>query len=189
MTTHTVKRDTARKWYVIRTYSGHEKKVKAALEREIDDQGLHDKVAEIVIPVETVFEMRAGKKKTKEKVLFSGYVFVNALLDLSIKHVILGLPSVTGFLTQGQGDEPAPLRPDEVNRMIGRMAEAEALGEQPEFPFKPGDAVRIVDGRFNNFEGVVEEVYPDKKKVKVMVPIFGRKTPIELDYVAIEHHT
>jgi transcription termination/antitermination protein NusG len=183
----TTRRETIRKWYVIRTYSGHEKRVKEALEREIEELGLQEKVEEIVIPTETVFVMHGGKKRTREKTFFPGYVFIHALLDLEVKHVISGLQSVVGFLTQGQGDEPAPLRPDEVARMIGRMDEAAQKGEQPEVPFKLGDAVKVIDGPFNNFMGTVEEVYPDKMKVKVMVSIFGRKTPLELDYMAVEH--
>lgn len=182
-----VKADAIRKWYVVRTYSGHEKKVKEALEREIDERGLTDKLDQVLIPTETVFEMRGGKKRTREKTFYPGYVFIHAFLDLEVKHVLTGIPSVVGFLTQGQGDEPAPLRPDEVQRMIGRMDEAAQKGEQPEIPFKPGDQVKVVDGPFNNFMGTVEEVYPDKMKVKVMVSIFGRKTPLELEYLAVEH--
>jgi len=182
-----LKRDSVRKWYVLRTYSGHENKVKTALEREILELGLQDKIEQIVIPTETVFEMRAGKKRTREKTFYPGYIFLYVLLDLEVKHVLMGIPSVVGFLTQGQGDEPAPLRPDEVQRMIGRMDDAATKGEQPEIPFKPGDQVKVVDGPFNNFLGSVEEVYPDKMRVKVMVSIFGRKTPLELEYVAVEH--
>ena len=175
------------KWYVLRTFSGHEKKVVEALTEAIKEQGLEHKIGEIVVPTETVFEMRNGKKRTKENVLYKGYVFLHVLLDLEVKHLISDIPSTVGFLTQGQGDEPAPLRPDEVARMIGRMDEAKEKGEQPEIPFKGGDLVKVVDGPFNNFTGNVEEVYPDKMKVKVMVSIFGRRTPLELDYLSIEH--
>jgi transcription termination/antitermination protein NusG len=181
----TPKEQDIRKWYVLRTFSGHEKKVKEYLEREVDRLGLTDHIEEIMIPTETVFEMRAGKKRTREKTFFPGYILLHALLDKSLKHVISGVPSVVGFLTTG--DVPTPLRPDEVNRIIGKMDEAVQAGEQPEIPFKSGDAVKVVDGPFNNFNGLVEEVYPDKMKVKVMVSIFGRKTPLELDYLQIEH--
>lgn len=175
------------KWYVLRTFSGHEKKVVEALTRAIDEQGLGHKIGEIVVPTETVFEMRNGKKRTKENVLYKGYVFIHALLDLEVKHLINEIPGATGFLTQGQGTEPAPLRPDEAMRMIGRMDEAKEKGEIPEIPFKSGDLVKVVDGPFNNFTGTVEDVDPDKMKVKVMVSIFGRRTPLELDYLSIEH--
>lgn len=174
-----------RNWYTLRTFSGHEKKVKQYMEREIERLGLEDKIQEIMIPTETVFEMRRGKKRTREKRMYPGYIFLNMVLDNELQHMITGLPSVIGFLSTG--DEPTPLRPDEVRRMLGQVDEAAAMGEQPEIPFKPGDAVQVVDGPFNSFSGFVEEVYPDKMKVKVLVSIFGRKTPLELDYLQIEH--
>jgi len=174
-----------RKWYVLRTFSGHEKKVKEYLEEELDRLGMLEKMPEIMIPTETVFEMRAGKKRTREKNFFPGYILVNAVLDKELMHILSGVPSVVGFLTTG--DEPTPLRPDEVNRILGKMDEVRDAGEQPEIPFKDGDAVKVVDGPFNNFNGVVEEVFPDKMKVRVMVSIFGRKTPLELDYLQVEH--
>jgi len=174
-----------RKWYVLRTFSGHEKKVKSYLEKESERLEIVDKLGEIMIPTETVFEMRRGKKKTREKTFFPGYILINAVLDNELKHVISGIPSVVGFLTTG--DIPTPLRPDEVDRIMGKMDEAREAGEQPEIPFRQGDQVKVIDGPFNNFNGTVEEVYPDKMKVKVMVSIFGRRTPLELDYLQIEH--
>ena len=181
----TSKGKSIRKWYVLRTFSGHEKKVKEYLEQELERLGLTDKLPEIMIPTETVFEMRGGKKRTREKNFFPGYILLNALLDKEVKHIISGVPSVVGFLTTG--DEPTALRPDEVNRILGKIDEVREMGEQPEIPFKSGDAIKVVDGPFNNFNGVVEEVYPDKMKVRVMVSIFGRKTPLELDYLQVEH--
>ncbi len=173
------------KWYVLRTFSGHEKKVKQYLEKEIERIGLTEKLSDIMIPTETVFEMRQGKKRTREKTFFPGYVLIHAILDNELQHVIASVPSVVGFLTTG--DQPTPLRPDEMNRILGKVDEAREMGEQPEIPFKTGDAIKVVDGPFNNFTGFVEEVYPDKMKVKVMVSIFGRKTPLELDYLQVEH--
>ncbi len=181
------KSDDIRKWYVLRTFSGHEKKVKGNLEREVARLELQDKLADVIIPTETVFEMRGGKKRTREKTFFPGYLLIHALLDNELQHVISNVPSVVGFLTTG--DQPTPLRPDEINRILGKMDEAREAGEQPEIPFKNGDAVKVVDGPFNNFTGFVEEVFPDKMKVKVMVSIFGRKTPLELDYLQVEHET
>lgn len=181
----TPKDNIIRKWYVLRTFSGHEKKVKGFLEREIERLGLTDKLADIMIPTETVFEMRGGKKRTREKTFFPGYLLILALLDNELKHVISGIPSVVGFLTTG--DQPTALRPDEVSRILGKIDEVREAGEQPEIPFRTGDAVKVVDGPFNNFNGTVEEVFPDKMKVKVMVSIFGRKTPLELDYLQIEY--
>jgi transcriptional antiterminator NusG len=110
---------------------------------------------------------------------------VEAILDSSLMHIVSGVPSVIGFLTTG--DEPTALRPSEVNRILGKLDEAREQGEQPEIPFKAGDRIKVVDGPFNNFSGAVEEVYPDKMKVKVMVSIFGRRTPLELDYLQVEH--
>jgi len=181
----TKKSENIRKWYVLRTFSGHEKKVKQYLERELRLRGLEDRISDIVIPTETVFEMRGGKKRTREKTLYPGYIYINAILDNELQHIISSVPSAQGFLTTG--DEPNALRPDEMNRILGRMEEAKEAGEQPEIPFKQGDAVKVVDGPFNDFTGFVEEVFPDKMKVKVMVSIFGRKTPLELDYLQVEH--
>ncbi len=176
-------RTPVRKWYVLRTFSGHEKKVKEHIEREIGRLGMEEKLTQIVIPSETVFEMRGGKKKTREKTSFPGYILLEAIIDPYLKELISGAPSTIGFL--GAGGEPAPLRPDEINRILGMMDEEK--GEQPEIPFKTGDPVKVVDGPFNTFEGFVEEVYPDKMKVRVLVSIFGRKTPLELDYLQVEH--
>ncbi len=172
------------KWYVLRTFSGHEKKVKEKLEGEIERLDLGDRLPEIMIPTETVFEMRAGKKRTREKSFFPGYILINALLDKQLKHIIGGVPAVVGFLTTG--NVPTPLRPDEVARIMGKMDEVREAGEQPEIPFRAGDLIKVIDGPFNNFNGTVEEVYSDKMKVRVMVSIFGRKTPLELDYLQIE---
>jgi transcription termination/antitermination protein NusG len=178
-------RKAIRKWYVLRTFSGHEKKVKEYLENEIERLDLQDRISQILIPTEMVFEMRGGKKRTREKTFFPGYILIEALLDNVLKDVVTNVPSVVGFLTTGK--EPTPLRPDEVNRILGKIDETKSAGEQPEIPFKTGDAVKVVDGPFNNFTGFVEEVFPDKMKLRVMVSIFGRKTPLELDYLQVEH--
>ncbi|MEM6326276.1 MAG: transcription termination/antitermination protein NusG [Bacteroidota bacterium] len=176
---------SVRKWYVLRTFSGHEKKVKEYLESEVERLGFEDKLADVVIPTETVFEMRAGKKKTREKTSFPGYILIQAFIDPYLREVISGAPSTIGFL--GVDGEPTPLPPHEVNRILGMMDEDKS--EQPEIPFKTGDPVKVVDGPFNTFTGFVEEVYPDKMKVRVMVSIFGRKTPLELDYLQVEHES
>lgn len=173
-------------WYTLRTFSNHEKKVKRYLKKEIERLGVEDRFEEILIPQETVFEMRGGKKKTKEKTLYPGYIFLHADLDdPELVHTIRNLPSVIGFL--GEDGNPEPLRREEVERMLGKADEAMEAGERPEIPFKAGDPIRVVDGPFSDFSGFVEEVYPDKMKVKVMVSIFGRKTPLELDYLQVEH--
>ncbi len=172
------------RWYVLRAFSGHEKKVKQYLTREIDRLGLSDRVSEVLIPTETVFEMRSGKKRTREKRFFPGYILIEAVMDNELQHVVSGLPSVIGFL--GDKDQATPLRQDEVARILGRVEDARESGEKPAIPYVSGDAVKVVDGPFNNFTGFVDEVYPDKMKVRVMVSIFGRKTPLELDYLQIE---
>ena len=171
-------------WYVLRTLSGHEKKVKEYLMNEMDLLGLEEKLHQVLIPTETVFEMRKGKKRTRQKTFFPGYVLVEADLDNELTHTINGLPSVVGFLSTD--NKPIPLRLDEVNRILGKIDEARDAGEVPDIPFKVGDLVKVVDGPFNNFTGSIEEVFPDKMKVKVMVSIFGRKTPLELDYLQVE---
>lgn len=177
-------RNADARWYVLRTFSGHEKKVKQYLESEIERLHLQDRLTDILIPTETVFEMRSGKKRTREKRFFPGYILIQAWMDNELQHVVSGLPSVIGFL--GAKDRATPLRPDEVARIMGRVEDARDSGEKPAMPFASGDAVKVVDGPFNNFTGFVDEVFPDKMKVRVMVSIFGRKTPLELDYLQIE---
>jgi len=174
-------------WYVLRTFSNHEKKVRRYLESEIERLGFEDQVEEILIPTETVFEMKGGEKKTKEKTFFPGYILLNCTLTSELRDIAEDLPSAIGFLTAGTGDTPTQLREEEVKRVLGKMDRAEEMGEQPEMPFKVGDPVKVVDGPFDSFNGIVEDVYPDKMKVKVMVSIFGRKTPVELDYLQVEH--
>ena len=179
---------SALRWYVLRTFTGKEKKVKQFLEQEIREEGWEEKIREIMIPTETVFEMRGGKKRTREKTFFPGYVLLHMDLDEELRHFFRDRsklwPSRVNFLEAG--GEPQVLRPQEVDRILGRVAHAQDTDQKPEMPFDPGDAVKVVDGPFNNFTGFVEEVLPDKMKVRVMVSIFGRKTPLELDYLQVE---
>jgi len=172
------------KWYVLRTFSGHEKKVKRYIKTEIERLGMQDRLMDVLIPTETIFEMRSGKKRTRQKTFFPGYILIKAVMDNALKHVVTGLPSVINFL--GSGDVATPLRPDEVDRILMRVEDARDSGEKPEIPYSVGDAIKVVDGPFNNFTGFVDEVYPDKMKVRVLVSIFGRKTPLELDYLQVE---
>jgi len=178
----------SKRWYVLRTFTGKEKKVKQFLENEIREEGLGDRIESILIPTETVFEMRAGKKRTRQRSFFPGYLLVRMAMDEEIRNFFsdrsLEWPSKVEFL--GGNSSPAPLRPYEVDRILGRVADAEGEGGKMEIPFNPGDAVKVVDGPFNNFSGVVDDVFPDKMKVRVMVSIFGRKTPLELDYLQVE---
>ncbi|MGB2869824.1 MAG: transcription termination/antitermination protein NusG [Bacteroidota bacterium] len=172
-----------KRWYVVRTYSGHEAKVKAYVESEVLRVGLQEKIANVLIPSEKVVEVKDGKKKHKVKNFFPGYVLVEAFLDKESVHLILEAPSVLGFVPDK--NNPAPLQQDEVRRLIGKMEEKEET-ELVEIPFRTGDPVKVTNGPFNNFNGFVQEVNPEKLKVKVMVSIFGRKTPVELDFSQVE---
>ena len=171
-------------WFVVRTFSGHENKVKTYLENELKDkESLRAKIAEILVPTEKVFEVKDGKKRSKSKNFFPGYILVQADLDNQVKDFILNTPSVMGFL--GTGNRPNPLQPEEVKRIVGRLTQSET-GERLETIFRAGDIVKIIDGPFNNFSGQVQEVNEEKMKIKVMVSIFGRKTPVELDFIQAE---
>ena len=172
-----------KKWYVVRTYSGHENKVKAYLENEVMQGGLGDRVGAVIVPSEKVFEVKDGKKKSRTRTFFPGYILVEAILDKVVTHLILNTPSVLSFV--GPKNAPAPLQPSEVRRLIGKIEERKDV-EVIEVPFKLGDAVKVTDGPFNNFSGFVQEVNEEKMKLKVMVSIFGRKTPVELDFSQVE---
>jgi transcription termination/antitermination protein NusG len=172
------------KWYVVRTYSGHENKVKTLLETELsDNEKLRAKIQEILVPMEKVFEVKEGKKRSKTKNFFPGYILVQADLDNQVKEFILNTPSVMGFL--GTKNNPNPLQPEEVKRIVGRISQDED-SERMETIFRSGDLVKIIDGPFNNFSGTIQEVNEEKMKIKVMVSIFGRKTPVEIDFVQAE---
>lgn len=175
--------EAQKRWFVIRTFSGHENKVKTYIENEIKLTHLEDKFGAIIIPAEKVFEVRDGKKRTKTKSFFPGYVLVECVMDKETKHLILNTPSVMSFI--GTKNEPAALRIEEVNRILGRMDERKDL-ESPEVQYRVGDPVRVIDGPFNTFSGFIQEVNQEKMKIKVMVSIFGRKTPIELDFNQVE---
>lgn len=172
-----------KKWYVVRTYSGHENKVKQALENEVAQSGLGEKISAVIVPSEKVFEVKDGKKKSKTRTFFPGYILVEAIMDKATQHVILNTPSVISFV--GPKNAPAPLQPTEVRRLIGKIEERKDV-EVLEVPFRVGDAVKVIDGPFNNFSGFVQEVAEEKMKLKVMVSIFGRKTPVELDFSQVE---
>jgi transcriptional antiterminator NusG len=172
-----------KRWYVLRTYSGHEAKVKTYLETEIARIGLQEKIANVLIPSEKVFEIKDGKKKSRLKNFFPGYILVEAILDKESTHLILEAPSVMGFVPDK--NNPAPLQPEEVRRLIGKMEQKEET-QLLDVPFHVGEPVKVTEGPFNNFNGFVQEVNPEKLKVKVMVSIFGRKTPIELDFSQVE---
>lgn len=157
--------------------------MKVYIESEAARTNLGERLSSVMIPSEKVIEVKGGKKKAKVKNFFPGYVLVEAVLDKETIHLILEAPSVLGFVPDK--NNPAPLQPDEVRRLIGKMEEKKDV-VMVEIPFRMGDAVKVVEGPFNNFSGFVQEVNGEKMKVKVMVSIFGRKTPVELDFVQVE---
>lgn len=173
-----------KKWYVVRAISGKEKKVKEYLESEINRLGLQDYITQVLIPTEKVYQIRKGKKVSKERNYFPGYVLIEAVLVGEIPHIIRNIPNVLGFL--GSGDEPSPMRQAEVNRILGKVDELAEQGEGVNIPFIIGETVKVIDGPFNSFTGVIEEINEEKKKLKVMVKIFGRKTPLELNFMQVE---
>jgi len=180
-------------WYVVRCFSGHEKKVKEYLEREIELQGLEDKITEILIPTETVIEIRSGKKRTREKNFFPGYLLLETIYDEEVNNLVQSAPSCIGFLKAGKNDKvPTPLKQHEVDRILGRVHDNKEMVEKGglvEIPFNEGDLVKVVDGPFKDFDGTVQEVFPDKLKLRVLVSIFGRKTPVEVDVNQVEPAT
>ena len=178
------------KWYVLRVISGQEKKVKSYLETEIERSKLKDAIPQVLIPSEKVYEMRNGKKKMRERNFFPGYVLVSADLDNGEAfHTVNSIPGVLGFLgnsSSSTSKDPVPLRQSEVNRILGKVDEVEEQEEKLDKPFIKGESVKVMDGPFSGFTGSVEEIFEDKKKLNVMVKIFGRNTPVELSYLQVE---
>jgi transcription termination/antitermination protein NusG len=175
-----------KRWYVVRAVSGKEKKVKEYLDLEISRLGLSDYVSQVLIPTEKVFQIRNGKKISKEKAYLPGYVLIEAALVGEVPHVVKNIPNVIGFLGAEKGGDPMPMRQSEVFRILGKVDELAESEEEMNIPFVVGESVKVIDGPFNNFNGVIEEINEDKKKLKVMVKIFGRKTPLELNYMQVE---
>ena len=176
--------NTQAKWYVVKTFSGHENKVKSLIDAELrENEYLNARIIEVLVPTEKIFEVKDGKKKSKTRNFFPGYILMNADLDIKVKDFIVNSPSVMGFL--GNQNKPIPLQPAEVKRIVGRITQNEET-ERTDTIFRAGDFIKIIDGPFNNFSGIIEEVNEEKMKIKVMVSIFGRKTPVEIDFVQAE---
>ncbi|MBX3063982.1 MAG: transcription termination/antitermination protein NusG [Anaerolineae bacterium] len=173
--------DTEKQWYVIHCYSGYENKVRHAIEQRIETMGMQDKIFDVVVPTEEEIEVHEGKRKTVERRVFPGYILVQMKMDEDSWYVVRNTPGVTGFV--GMGNEPTPLRPEEVNQIMRRM---EAEAPKVKVTFKPGQKVRIIDGPFNDFVGTVGDIDMEKSKVRVMVSFFGRETPVELDFLQVE---
>jgi transcriptional antiterminator NusG len=173
------------KWYVVRAVSGKEKKVKQYLEAEVNRLGIAHLLPQVLIPMEKYYQMKDGRKIAKERNFYPGYVLIEAALDGELEHVIKGINSVIGFLGD-KGGNAVPMRATEVNRILGKVDEMAEQGESMNVPYYVGENVKVMDGPFNGFTGVIEEVNEEKKKLKVMVKIFGRRTPLELNYMQVE---
>jgi transcriptional antiterminator NusG len=175
-----------KKWYVVRAVSGQENKIRDYMESEINRLGFNNLVEDILVPTQKVVQIRKGKKINKEKVYFPGYIMIKANLAGEIPHVIKSLPNVIGFLGETKGGDPIPLRKAEVNRMLGKVDELSTESESVSIPFEIGESIKVIDGPFNGFNGSIEKVNQEKRKLEVMVKIFGRKTPLELSYMQVE---
>jgi len=175
-----------KKWYVVRAVSGQENKVKNYIETEINRLGLSDYVSQVLVPTEKVVQIKDGKKISKEKVYFPGYIMVEANLTGEIPHIIKSITNVIGFLGETKGGDAVPLRQSEVNRMLGKVDELAVNADTIAIPFSSGETVKVIDGPFNGFNGTIEKVNEEKRKLEVMVKIFGRKTPLELSFMQVE---
>jgi transcriptional antiterminator NusG len=172
-----------KKWYIIHTYSGFERKVAESLMNRVQVYGLQDKIGQILIPTEDVVEMKGGKKVVTSKLFFPGYILVEMEMTDETWHLVRNTPKVTGFVSQG--NEPTPLTEEEVNQVVHRVSSADEK-PKPKFVFEKGETVKIIDGPFSNFTGLVEDVNLERSTVKVMVTIFGRPTPVELEFIQVE---
>jgi len=178
--------NSVKKWYVVRAVSGQENKVKAYIETEISRLGMSDYISQVLVPTEKVVQVRDGKKITKDKVYFPGYVMIEANLAGEIPHIIKSITGVIGFLGEVKGGDPVPLRLSEVNRMLGKVDELAVNVDTQSIPFKIDETVKVIDGPFNGFNGTIEKINEEKRKLEVMFKIFGRKTPLELIFMQVE---
>lgn len=170
------------KWYIVHTYSGYEQKVKISLEERIKSSGKGEYFEKILVPTEKVVELVKGERKTSVRKFYPGYIIVRMVLNDDTWHLVRSTPKVTGFL--GGKEQPAPLSDEEAQEIINRMTEG-ILKPRPKYELEKGDEVRVIDGPFSNFNGIVDEVNPEKGKVRVLVSIFGRSTPVELEFVQV----
>jgi transcriptional antiterminator NusG len=171
------------KWYIIHSYSGFERKVKESLESRVQAFGLQEKIGRVLIPTEAVTEVRGGKKYTVDRMFYPGYVLVEMDMDDHVWHVVKSTPRVTGFV--GTGQQPTPLSEEEVQHIVYRVSEAK---DKPKLKvkFEKNESVKITEGPFASFDGIVDDVNEDRQTVKVMVTIFGRSTPVELEFSQVE---
>ncbi|WP_185858809.1 transcription termination/antitermination protein NusG [Blattabacterium cuenoti] len=181
--------DLGRKWYVIKTISGQEKKVKLYIENEVRNNGFQEYIGKVLVPIEKVIQMRKGKKIHREKVHYPGYVMVEANLEGETIHAIKNVPGVINFLSEGKGSTaiPIPMREEEVNKMLGKIDQlSENYYENISIPFIVGETIKVIDGPFTGFNGTIEKIHEEKRKLELSVLIFGRKTPLELNFTQIE---
>lgn len=178
--------NSVKKWYVVRAVSGQENKIKSYIETEINRLGMGDYISQVLVPTEKVVQVRDGKKISKDKVYFPGYVMIEANLVGEIPHIIKSIIGVIGFLGEVKGGDPVPLRLSEVNRMLGKVDELSINVDTQNIPFKINETIKVVDGPFNGFNGTIEKINEEKRKLEVMVKIFGRKTPLELSFMQVE---
>jgi len=174
--------DAEMSWYIVHTYSGYENKVKQSLDETIKKLALEDYFTEVIVPTEKVVELVKGERRTTTRKFYPGYIMVRMILSDETWHVVRNVPKVTGFL--GAQEKPVPLSDEEAGRILAQMEEG-AVKPKPKFSFDQGDEVRVIDGPFSNFNGIVEEVNPDKGKIRVLISIFGRATPVELEFVQV----
>ncbi|MDR1005775.1 MAG: transcription termination/antitermination protein NusG [Bacteroidales bacterium] len=177
--------EQTKRWYVLRAIAGKERKAKEYIDNEITRLDLREFVPQVLIPTERVYSVRNGKRIGKDRTLFPGYILIEATLEGEIIHTIKNIPNIIGFLSERDGT-PLPLQDSEVKRILGKMDDLLNSDVEMENPFIVGETVKVVDGPFNNFSGVIEEINVEKRKLKVIVKIFGRKTPVELSFVQVE---
>jgi transcriptional antiterminator NusG len=178
--------ENSKRWYVLRAIGGKEKKVKEYIDNEIANGELKGYVDQVLIPTEKVFQIRNGKKISKERNFFPGYVLIEAALVGEVTHTLRNFPNVIGFLGDTKGGDPVPMRQSEINRILGRVDELAETDEGINIPYVVGETVKVIDGPFNGFNGTIEGINEEKKKLQVMVKIFGRKTPLELSFMQVE---
>ena len=182
MTTDPKNSELKLKWYIVHTYSGFEHKVKTTLEERVKTLEQEAFFGKIVVPTEQVMELRKGKKKTSSRKFYPGYIMVQMVITEETWHTVRNTAKVTGFV--GGGSMPSPLPDEEAKRILQQMEEGISK-PKPKYSFEEGDEVRVIDGPFNNFQGIVEEVKPDKEKLRVLITIFGRPTPVELEFIQV----
>ncbi|WP_185873188.1 transcription termination/antitermination protein NusG [Blattabacterium cuenoti] len=180
--------DIEKKWYVIKTISGQENKIKFYIENELINNGFKNEIGKILVPIEKIIKMRKGKRIYREKAYYPGYVMIEANLDGEALHAIRNVPGVITFLGEGKGTKsnPVPMRKEEISKMLGKMEDLSNSYKNINLSFVVGETIKVIDGPFNGFNGTIEKINEEKKKLELAVLIFGRKTPLELNFTQIE---